>query len=163
MGTNLDKQIRIIGLISDTHGLLREEAVRALRGSDLILHAGDVGALEILETLKTLAPVVAVRGNVDTGEWTRALQLTEVIQAGSVAIYMLHILQDLDLNPATAGFKIVVSGHSHKPGQTVKDGVLYINPGSAGPRRFQLPVTVARLDLRAKPWQADFVQLERQT
>jgi putative phosphoesterase len=156
----LGKKTTILGLISDTHGLLRAEAVRALRGSDLILHAGDVGAPEILETLKTIAPVVAVRGNVDTGKWAEALPLTEVVPAGSVTIYMLHILQDLDIDPAVAGFPIVISGHSHKPGQTEKDGVLYINPGSAGPRRFYLPVTVARLDLRVRPWKAEIIQLE---
>jgi putative phosphoesterase len=149
-----------LGLISDTHGLLREEAVRALRGSDLILHAGDVGAPEILETLKTLAPVLAVRGNVDTDKWGQTLPLTEVIQLGPVTIYMLHILQDLDLNPAAAGFHIVISGHSHKPEQIEKDGVLYINPGSAGPRRFYLPVTVARLDLDVRPWKVEFIDLE---
>ena len=147
-------------MISDTHGLLREEAVDALRGSDLILHAGDVGGPEILEALRTIAPVVAVRGNVDTGEWAQALEPTEIIQAGSVMIYMLHILNNLDIDPGVAGMHIVVSGHSHKPGQAEKEGVTYINPGSAGPKRFQLPVTVARLDLGAKPWKAEFVQLE---
>lgn len=152
--------MRILGLISDTHGLLRQEAVRALRGSDLILHAGDVGAPEILETLRTLAPVVAVRGNVDTGEWAQALPLTEAISAGPTMIYMTHILNDLDINPAAGGFQIVVSGHSHKPGQSETDGVMYINPGSAGPRRFYLPVTVARLDLGARPWRVEFIQLE---
>jgi len=156
----LGKKITILGLISDTHGLLREEALRALGGSDLILHAGDVGAPEILESLKTIAPVIAVRGNVDTGKWAQALPLTEVIPAGSVMIYMLHILQDLDLDPAVAGFHIVVSGHSHKPAQTEKDGVLYINPGSAGPCRFYLPVTVARLDLCVRPWKIEIIQLE---
>jgi putative phosphoesterase len=155
----LGKKATILGLISDTHGLLREEAVRALRGSDLILHAGDVGAPEILEGLKTIAPVIAVRGNVDTGAWAQALPLTEVIPAGSARIYMLHILQDLDLDPRVAGFPIVVSGHSHKPGQTEKDGILYINPGSAGPSRFYLPVTVARLDLGVWPWKVEFIQL----
>jgi putative phosphoesterase len=155
----LGKKTTILGLISDTHGLLREDAVRALRGSDLILHAGDVGAPEILETLKSIAPVVAVRGNVDTGEWAQALPLTEVIPVGLVRIYMLHIFEDLDLDPAAAGFPIVVSGHSHKPGQTEKGGVLYINPGSAGPCRFHLPVTVARLDLGVKPWKVEFIQL----
>ena len=153
------KKIKVLGLISDTHGLLREEALRALRGSDLILHAGDVGAPEILESLQTIAPVVAVRGNVDTGEWAAALPLTEVIPAGPAMIYMLHILQDLDLDPAAAGFAMVVSGHSHKPGQTEKDGVLYINPGSAGPSRFSLPVTVARLDLSVRPWNVEFIEL----
>lgn len=156
----MNKEIRILGLISDTHELLREEALRALRGSDLILHAGDVGASEILETLKTVAPVVAVRGNVDTGAWAQSLSLTEVVETGAAIIYMLHILQDLNLDPAAAGFSIVISGHSHKPGQIVKDGVLYVNPGSAGPRRFQLPVTVARLDLGIRPWKAQFLELE---
>lgn len=154
--------MKILGLISDTHGLLREEAMHALRGSDLILHAGDVGAPEILETLRTIAPVVAVRGNVDTGAWAQALPLTEVVQLGPATIYMLHIVQDLDINPAVRGFHIVVSGHSHKPGQTEKDGVLYINPGSAGPRRFYLPVTVARLDLEARPWKVEFIHIESQ-
>jgi hypothetical protein len=140
--------------------LLREEAVRALRGSDLILHAGDVGAPEILQSLKTLAPVIAVRGNVDSGKWAQGLPLTEAIPAGPTMIYMLHILQDLDINPAAGGFQIVVSGHSHKPGQTEKDGVLYINPGSAGPRRFYLPVTVARLNLEVRPWKVEFIDLE---
>jgi putative phosphoesterase len=158
----LPKERKIVGLISDTHGLLREEAVRALDGSDLILHAGDVGAPEILQTLRALAPVVAVRGNVDTGEWGQTLPLTEVIQVGSVGIYMLHILQDLDINPAAGGFHIVVSGHSHKPSQTEKEGVLYVNPGSAGPRRFQLPVTVARLALSARPWKVEFINIGEQ-
>lgn len=154
--------MKILGLISDTHGLLREEALRALHGSDLILHAGDVGAPEILKTLKTIAPVVAVRGNVDRAEWAQVLPFIELIQAGSIMIYMLHILQDLGINPAAEGFHIVVSGHSHKPGQTEKDGVLYINPGSAGPRRFYLPVTVARLDLETRPWKVEFIDLESQ-
>ncbi len=156
----MSKEIQILGLISDTHGLLREAAVRALRGSDLILHAGDVGEPEILDTLRGVAPVFAVRGNVDTGSWGRGLPLTELVRAGPATIYMLHILQDLDINPRAAGVQIVVSGHSHKPGQTEKNGVIYINPGSAGPRRFQLPVTVGRLDLRIKPWQVEFIDVE---
>lgn len=139
---------------------MRDAALRALRGVDLILHAGDVGAPEILEDLKSLAPVVAVRGNVDSSAWGRALPLKEVIKAGSVTIYMLHILEDLDLTPATAGFQIVISGHSHKPGQYWKAEVLYINPGSAGPRRFRSPITVARLDLGITPWKAEFVELD---
>ena len=150
----------IIGLISDTHGLLRAEAVQALRASDLILHAGDVGKPEILEELRKLAPVVAVRGNVDTEEWAQALPATAVVEAGSAVIYMLHNLYELDLDPKAAGFQIVVSGHSHQPIQSEQDGVLYINPGSAGPRRFRLPVTVARLDLRPTPWEVQFVELE---
>lgn len=159
-GKVLSEEIRVLGLISDTHGLLREEALRALAGSDLILHAGDVGAPEILDELRRLAPVCAVRGNVDVGPWARELPQTQVVEAGSATIYMLHILQELDLDPATAGFSIVLSGHSHKPVQSEKDGVLYINPGSAGPRRFQLPVTVAKLDLATRPWKAEFLKLK---
>src|SRR5438552_9477702 len=140
-----------IGLISDTHGLLRKEAVEALRGSELILHAGDVGKPEILEALKKIAPVVAVRGNADIEPWALALPETAVAGAGGVLIYVLHDVNALDLNPAAAGFHIVVSGHSHKPGKTERNSVLYINPGSAGPRRFQLPVTLARLNLWRMP------------
>jgi hypothetical protein len=150
-----------IGLISDTHGLLREEALEALRGAQLIIHAGDVGNTEILEALKRLAPVVAVRGNVDRESWARALPGTAIAEAGGATIYVLHDVKALDLNPAKAGFRIVVSGHSHKPGKRVRDGVLYINPGSAGPRRFQLPVMVARLDIEKQPWEPEFVDLER--
>lgn len=132
-----------IGLISDTHGLLRPEAVEALRGSQLIVHAGDVGNPEILEALGRIAPVVAVRGNVDTAEWAQSLPLTAVAEAGAALIYVLHDVNALDLSPQAAGFCVVVSGHSHKPGKMERAGVVYINPGSAGPRRSQLPVTVA--------------------
>jgi uncharacterized protein len=151
-----------IGLISDTHGLLREDALTALRGSELIVHAGDVGDPDILPRLSKIAPVVAVRGNVDTEPWARReLPETAVAEAGDTSIYVLHDVHALDLDPAAAGFQIVVSGHSHKFLQTEKDGVLYINPGSAGPRRFTLPITVARLNLAAKPWKVEFVDLEK--
>jgi uncharacterized protein len=153
--------VKRIGLISDTHGLLRKEALEPLRGSELILHAGDVGKPEILEELRKIAPVVAVRGNVDTEAWAQALPETAVAEAGSVLIYMLHDVKSLDLSPAASGFHIVVSGHSHKPGKMERDGVLYINPGSAGPRRFQLPVTVALLRLEQAPWEVEFVDLEQ--
>src|SRR3984957_9617290 len=126
----------MIGLISDTHGLLRPEALCALEGSELILHAGDVGNPEILEALKMIAPVFAVRGNVDTQPWARALPETEVVETEAVTIYILHNLHALDLDPSVAGFHIVLSGHSHKPSRTEKGGVLFLNPGSAGPRRF---------------------------
>ncbi|MGO4882139.1 MAG: metallophosphoesterase family protein [Bryobacteraceae bacterium] len=149
----------VIGLISDTHGLLRPEALQALAGSDLIIHAGDVGKPEILDALRAVAPVAAVRGNVDTGAWAAALPATAVAEAGGVLIYVLHDLNELDLNPAAAGFAMVVSGHSHKPGSTEHDGVRYVNPGSAGPRRFKLPVTVARVDLSRQPWEVEFVKL----
>jgi len=152
--------VKRVGLISDTHGLLRKEAVEALRGSGLIIHAGDVGKPEILEGLRKIAPVVAVRGNIDTEAWARALPETAVAEAGAVLIYVLHDVKALDLNPAAAGFRIVVSGHSHKHGRTERDGVLYINPGSAGPRRFRLPVTMARLNVAEEPWKLEFVDLE---
>jgi putative phosphoesterase len=152
--------VRRIGLISDTHGLLRKEAVEALRGSELILHAGDVGKPEILEALKKIAPVVAVRGNVDTEPWAKALPETAVAEAGAVLIYILHDVKALDLNPAVSGFQLVVSGHTHKAGKMERDGVLYINPGSAGPRRFQLPVALARLTLGAAPYEVEFLELE---
>jgi putative phosphoesterase len=152
--------VKRIGLISDTHGLLRQEAVRALRGSELIIHAGDVGKPEILRELRKIAPVVAVRGNVDTEPWATALPETAVAEAGAALIYVLHDVNALDLNPAACGFHIVVSGHSHKPGKTERDGVLYINPGSAGPRRFQLPVTVARLNLEEEPFHLEYEDLE---
>jgi putative phosphoesterase len=156
----MPNKAKIIGLISDTHGLLREEAVAALRGSDLIVHAGDVGKREILEELKRIAPVVAVRGNVDTAAWAAALPETAVAEADGALIYVLHDLNTLDLNSAASGLRIVVSGHSHKPSKTERDGVLYVNPGSAGPRRFQLPVTVARLNLSKTPYEVDFIELE---
>jgi uncharacterized protein len=157
--------IRRIGLISDTHGLLREEALRALEGSDLIIHAGDVGKPEILDSLKALAPIVAVRGNIDIdhGDWAEALPISAIAETSSAILYVLHNLQELDLGPKAAGFHIVVSGHTHKPGYSHSAGVLYLNPGSAGPRRFQLPVTVARLDLRQQPWTPEFVQLRVST
>jgi putative phosphoesterase len=149
----------LIGLISDTHGLLRSEAMEALRGSDLIIHAGDVGNAEILDQLRMIAPVVAVRGNIDKGPCVSGLKATEVVEAGATTIYVLHDIHDLDLDPVIAEFDIVVSGHSHKPGKTLRGGVLYINPGSAGPRRFKLPVTIARLKLGEDPWTVEFIDL----
>jgi uncharacterized protein len=150
---------KTIGLISDTHGLLRPQALRALEGSDLIIHAGDVGDPEILEALKTLAPVFAVRGNVDTDRWALALPETEVIETPPATIYILHDVHALDLDPAAAGFHIIVSGHSHKPSRTEHGGVLFLNPGSAGPRRFDLPVTVALLHMDQRPWKFDLIDL----
>jgi uncharacterized protein len=159
----MNRNPKTIGLISDTHGLLRPQALRALEGSDLIIHAGDVGAPEILEALKTLAPVFAVRGNVDMEPWALALPETEVIETVTATIYVLHDVHALDLDPAAAGFQIVVSGHSHKPARTERGGVLFLNPGSAGPRRFDLPVTVARLDLSHPSWGVAFIDLMKAT
>jgi putative phosphoesterase len=142
----------ILGLISDTHGLLRDRAITALRGCGLIIHAGDVGRAEILETLRELAPVIAVRGNIDTGEWAAALPPTAEADAGGARILVIHDVHDLRLDPAAAGYRMVVSGHSHKAASSVMNGVLYLNPGSAGPRRFRLAITVATVDLAAAPW-----------
>ena len=148
-----------IGLISDTHGLMRGAALRAMRGADLIVHAGDVGTPEVIEALQALAPVVAVRGNIDKGSWASRLPATAVAEAGPAMIYTLHDIHELALDPATAGFHVVVSGHSHKPGRTDRAGVIYINPGSAGPRRFKLPISVARLYVDVTPWKVEFVEL----
>ena len=156
---NMAANAKTVGLISDTHGLLRPQALRALEDSDLIIHAGDVGDPEILKKLKTLAPVFAVRGNVDTEPWALALPETEVIETDLATFYVLHDVHALDLDPAAAGFHIIVSGHSHKPARTERNGVLFLNPGSAGPRRFDLPVTVARMDLSQQPWNVTFIDL----
>jgi putative phosphoesterase len=149
----------LVGLISDTHGLLRPEAVSGLSGCGLIIHAGDVGGPAILERLEALAPVVAVRGNIDTGAWASGLPETAVAEAGSFRIHVLHDVKQLAIDPAAEGFSMVVSGHSHKAGRSERDGVVYVNPGSAGPRRFRLPVTLARLDLRTSPARVEFVEL----
>jgi uncharacterized protein len=150
---------KLLGLISDTHGLLRDEAVAALRGCDLILHAGDVGDDTILRRLRDVAPVVAIRGNVDTESWANTWPATEVVSAAGVQIYMLHDVNRMDLTPEAAGFDVVLSGHSHQPMQELRRGVLYINPGSAGPRRFTLPITVATLDVTARPLRAELIEL----
>jgi putative phosphoesterase len=149
----------VIGVISDTHGMLRTEAVRALVGSRLIVHAGDVGDPGILAALRTIAPVVAVRGNVDRGDWARALPEYELIEQDGASIYVLHNVKQLDLDPVAAGLHAVISGHSHNPSIRTQDGVLYLNPGSAGPRRFRLPITVARLHVRGKRLEAEQVYL----
>ncbi len=148
-----------VGVISDTHGLLRDTALAALAGSDLIIHAGDVGKPEILARLQSIAPVIAVRGNIDRGDRAGTLPETAVAKAGVLQIYVLHDIHELSLDPAAAGFDIVISGHSHKPSRSERDGVLYLNPGSAGPRRFSLPITLARLQVARSPWTVDFIEL----
>ena len=145
-----------IGLISDTHGLLRPAALAALEGCDLILHAGDVGKPEILDSLRSVAPVVAVRGNVDR---MPELPETAVAAVNGGLVYVIHDVKQIDLNPRAAGFRAVVSGHSHRPESFERDGVLYINPGAAGPRRFRLPVTVARLDATGERWTVELVDV----
>ena len=150
-----------LGIISDTHGLLRVQAVEALQSVDVIVHAGDVGKADVLWNLKKVAPVFAVRGNVDTEAWAQELPQSTVVEADGVSFYVLHNLRDLDLRPDGAKFDFVISGHTHQAEQFERRGVLYVNPGSAGPRRFHLPVTLALLDLRKKPWKAEVQELTR--
>jgi putative phosphoesterase len=134
-----------IGIISDTHGLLRPEAIKRLAGADHIIHAGDIGAPEVVEGLRRIAPTTAIRGNIDTGEWAKDYPDTELVIFGDRALYVLHNLIEIKLDPAASGFDVVISGHSHRPKIETKNGVLYVNPGSAGPRRFTLPIAVAIL------------------
>ena len=149
----------IIGVISDTHGLLRPEAVAALASSDFIIHAGDVGDPAVLDRLRAISPVTAVRGNVDAGAWARELPQTNVLEVEACSIYVLHILDQLDLKPEASGFAAVIYGHSHKPHIETRNGVLYFNPGSAGPRRFDLPVSVGKLTAHAGQLSAEIVEL----
>lgn len=148
-----------VGLISDTHGLLRLEALAFLRGSDCIVHAGDIGDAAVLEELRRLAPLTAVRGNNDKGPWAKSLAETAVLEVGEVSIYVLHDLAELDLDPVAAGFRVVVCGHSHHPSVEDRDGVLYVNPGSSGPRRFRLPIAAAELQVAGSSVKARIVEL----
>jgi len=150
---------QVIGVISDTHGLLRPSALDALQTCRLIVHAGDVGSPEVLAALSALAPVIAVRGNVDRGDRAAKLPETEVVAAGTKWLYVLHDLHQLDLDPAAGGFSAVISGHSHKPAITNRAGVLYLNPGSAGPRRFHLPITLARLTVSGDQLDAELIEV----
>lgn len=149
-----------IGLISDTHGLLRPAALAALAGCARIVHAGDIGTPAVLAALSAVAPVTAVRGNNDRAGWAQALPLDEVVDLGGALLYLLHDLGELDLDPAAAGFSYVVSGHSHRPRHEIRDGVHYINPGSAGPRRFSLPITLAELVLDGTDPTVRFISLD---
>jgi hypothetical protein len=149
----------LIGVISDTHGLLRPEALVALQGSDRIIHAGDIGDSEILDRLSQIAPVTAVRGNVDRGSWARNIPETNILEVDGASIYILHILERLDLKPQAAGISAVIYGHSHVPKEEMKDGVLYLNPGSAGPRRFDLPVSIGKMSLEKGKIKAQIVQI----
>jgi putative phosphoesterase len=150
-----------VGVISDTHGLLRPQAAASLGGSDFVVHAGDIGEARILKDLAAIAPVTAVRGNNDQGRWAEALPETAVLQVEDALIYVIHDLAQLDLDPAAAGFRVVVSGHSHRPSVDEEGGVLYLNPGSAGPRRFKLPIAVAELVVRGTTVRARIRELPR--
>lgn len=148
-----------IGVISDTHGLLRPEALAALAGSELIIHAGDIGSREIITALERIAPVHAIRGNVDRADWALRFPETLAVEAGGVWLWVLHDVKTLDLDPSTAGFAAVICGHSHKPSEARKKGVLYLNPGSAGPRRFRLPVSLARLTIDNRELRVEMIEL----
>jgi uncharacterized protein len=149
----------LVGLISDTHGLIRPEALDALRESDIIIHCGDIGSPAVLEALRGIAPVRAIRGNIDKSEWAAGLPTSDVVELGSHSIYVLHNLTELDIDPAAAGFTAVVSGHSHKPLIQKRGKILFVNPGSAGPRRFNLPVMVALITLHSDRCEANLVPL----
>ena len=149
----------LVGVISDTHGLVRPEAVRALTGSELLIHAGDIGNPQVIEQLHEIAPTFVVRGNNDRGAWAADLPVTQVVEVGELLFYVLHEISQLDVDPAVAGFTAVVSGHSHQPSIQFRDGVLYLNPGSAGPRRFSLPVAVARVHVSGRQMRPEIVEL----
>jgi hypothetical protein len=155
-----DKNHFTLGIISDTHGLLRDEAVDALQDCDLILHAGDIGAPSVIDDLGAIANVVAVRGNMDRDEIAGKFPLTETIQLKEVLLYLIHDIGRLDLDPGVSGIQAVIFGHSHEPVIHKQDGILYLNPGSAGPRRFKLPVSVARLYVKGKKLDAELITLK---
>jgi putative phosphoesterase len=148
-----------IGVASDTHGIVRPELLEALSGVEMIIHAGDVGGAQVLEVLRAQAPVVAVRGNMDGGPWARGLRETEVIEIDRSLLYVLHDAQEIDLDPAAAGLRAVISGHTHRPSLIWRNGVLFLNPGSAGPRRFRLPVSAAILHLEGESVEAELIEL----
>jgi uncharacterized protein len=157
---NLSEREIVVGVISDTHGLLRPEAVAALRGSDLIIHAGDVGNPDVIKELTGIAPTRVVRGNVDRGDWAAMLPMFELVDVGERLLYVLHEISQLDIEPAAAGFAAVVFGHSHQPVIEMREGVLFLNPGSAGPRRFKLPITVARVGISGARMRPEIVELQ---
>jgi putative phosphoesterase len=149
-----------IGVISDTHGLVRPHATEALKGSELIVHAGDIGKPEVLAALQSIAPVIAIRGNNDREPWAKKLPDILTLRVNGVGIYMIHNVNELELDPAAEGYRAVISGHSHKPSITNVDGVMFLNPGSAGPRRFKLPVVVARLAIQKQKLRATIIELK---
>ena len=155
----MKKAIISIGVISDTHGLLRTEAIEALAGSELIIHAGDVGDSDILETLETIAPVHVVRGNVDREPWTQRFPMTDLIEAGSCSIYVVHDLYTMDIDPSAANVDMVIFGHSHQPSIEQQHGIWLLNPGSAGPRRFDYPVSVAKVEVQGDQLHVEIVEL----
>jgi putative phosphoesterase len=153
------RALQVIGLISDTHGLVRPEAIKALQGVDLVVHAGDIGKPEVLNALEAIGPLVAIKGNNDIGAWASILPDTRLVQTGSMKLYVIHNVKELDCEPAAEGYAVVISGHSHKPSVMTRDGVLFVNPGSAGPRRFKLPVAVGKLFIQNQRVNAELIEL----
>jgi len=157
---NMSEREITVGVISDTHGLMRPQAVAALRGVGMIIHAGDVGNPDVIKELSGIAPTHVVRGNIDTGSWAARLPMTELVDVGARRFYVLHQVSQLDLDPADMGFAAVVFGHSHQPLIETRAGVLFLNPGSAGPRRFKLPITVARVGVTGAHMRPEIVELQ---
>jgi len=159
LGSTKKQEPQLIGLISDTHGLVRPQALQALQGVDLIIHAGDIGTPEVVDALRRIAPVVAIKGNNDRGSWAKSLPDTKLVKISAAKLYVIHNLKELDCDPVARGIQVVISGHSHKPSVVHRDGVLYVNPGSAGPRRFKLPVAVAKLTMKLGAMDAKIIEL----
>jgi putative phosphoesterase len=149
----------VIGLISDTHGLIRPQALDALRGADLIIHAGDIGKSEVVAALKAIAPVLAVKGNIDRETWANRFSATKLVKFGNTKIFVIHNLKELGGDPVARGYQAVISGHSHKPSISTRGGVLFVNPGSAGPRRFKLPIAVGKLFIENNRATAEIIEL----
>ncbi len=149
----------MIGLISDTHGLIRPEALEALQGVELIIHAGDIGKPEVIDALKGIAPLVAIKGNIDTGMWAKRLPDTTSVKSDDTKLFIIHNVKELDCDPLARGYQVVISGHSHKPSVLTRDGVLFVNPGSAGPRRFKLPIAVGKLFIEDNQVNAAIIEL----
>jgi uncharacterized protein len=157
--TSKKSDLHVIGLISDTHGLIRQEAIEALQGVDLIIHAGDIGKPEVLDVLKTISPLMAIKGNNDIGAWAKPLPDTQLVQTADTKLFVIHNVRELDCDPAAEGYQVVISGHSHKPSILNRDGVLFVNPGSAGPRRFKLPVAIGKLFIQKRKVSTKLIEL----
>jgi uncharacterized protein len=158
-GPKKKSTLRVVGLISDTHGLVRPEALKALQGVDLVIHAGDIGKPEVLDALKAISPLVAIKGNNDIGPWAKPLPDTQLVQAADTKLFVIHNVKELNCDPAVEGYNVVISGHSHKPSILTRDGVLFVNPGSAGPRRFKLPVAVGKLFIQNRNINTELIEL----
>jgi uncharacterized protein len=160
LGSTRKQEPQLIGLISDTHGLVRPQALQALQGVDLVIHAGDIGTPEVMDALKRIAPLVAIKGNNDRGSWARSLPDTKLVKISAAKLYVIHNVKEVDFDPGARGIQVVISGHSHKPSVVHREGVLYVNPGSAGPRRFKLPVAVGKLHMNRLNVKAEIIELD---